>query len=261
MNVVRLPRGFSEEDFRRYTLGAPEDRRSAWFKSYLTTILQRDVRDISVIDDLQSVPRLLTILAARTGCLLNVADVSRTAGIAQTTLKRYLNLLQTVFLFEELPAWSSNVERRFMKMPKAFLSDSALCAHLLSLTAQRLKDEPHWMGGLIENFVVSELKKQLAWNKERAEMFHWRTHAQEEVDVVLEAGGRIVGVEIKSAVSVSSGDFSGLKALQAHTKGRFFRGVVLYCGEEMVPFGENLAALPISSLWRLGTNGKTESET
>lgn len=228
------------------------ERRAAWYGSYLTTILQRDLRDLSRIEDLTAMPRLLAILASRAGSLLNAADISRGSGIVQTTLKRYLSLLETLFLFQALPAWSVNIGKRYVKMPKAFLSDTGLAAHLLHLTAERLKQEPGSWGGLLENFVCMELRKQIAWSRERPQLFHWRTHAQQEVDMVLDAGGRLVGIETKAATTVTVDDFKGLKALSADAGKRWVRGIVLYCGSEVLPFGENLAAMPVSALWRLG---------
>lgn len=226
-------------------------RRNPWFGSYLTTILQRDVRDLSRIEDISVVPRLLSILAARVAGLLNAADVSRSSGIAQTTLKRYLSLLETVFLLQELRAWSSNVAKRFVKMPKVFLSDTGLVAHLLNLSEERLDQEPGQFGPLLENFVCMELRKQSTWSKERPQLFHWRTHSQQEVDLVLETGGRLAGIEVKASSTVTADDFKGLKNLATDAKGRFVRGVVLYTGREVLPFGENLMAMPVSSLWRV----------
>lgn len=227
------------------------ERRKAWFGSYLTTILQRDVRDLSNIDDLTAMPRLLTILAARMGGLLNAADLSRGSGVAQTTLKRYLSLLETLFLFQPLPAWSANVGKRFVKMPKAILSDTALAAYLLGITPERLGDDPGLFGSLLENFVCMEIRKQSAWSQEKPQLYHWRTHGQQEVDLVLESAGRLVGIEIKASASVSGDDFKGLKALAEEAGERLARGIVLYCGREMLPFGEKMVALPISALWRI----------
>lgn len=137
-------------------------------------------------------------------------------------------------------------------MPKTFLSDSALVAHLLNLTEERLSQEPEFLGPLLENFVCLELRKQSTWSTERPQLFHWRTHSQQEVDLVLEAGNRLVGVEVKASSTVSAEDFKGLKALAAEAKQRFVRGVVLYTGTEVLPFGERLVAMPVSSLWRIG---------
>jgi hypothetical protein len=229
-----------------------EERRKAWFGSYLTTLLQRDVRDLSRIEDMTAVPRLLSILAARAGGLLNTTELSRSSGMAQTTLKRYLSLLETVFLVQTLPAWSGNLGKRFVKMPKMFLSDSGLAADLLNLTLERVIREPGGFGPVLENFVAQELRKQAAWSRQRPQLFHWRTHAQHEVDLVMEAGGRVVGIEVKASSTITPDDFKGLKALAVETGGQFVRGALLYTGQEMLSFGENLLALPISALWRLG---------
>ena len=231
---------------------ADAGRRNAWYGSHLTTIMQRDVRDLSRIEDLTVMPRLLSILAARTGALLNAAEISRGSGIAQATLKRYLALLETLFLFLELPAWSINMGKRYVKMPKAFLSDTGLAAHLLHLTDERLDQEPALWGGMLENFAGMELRKQAAWSQEHPQLFHWRTHGQQEVDLVLEAGGRLVGIEVKAGTTVTMNDFKGLKALADDAGRRWVRGIILYSGSEMLPFGDNLVAMPISALWRLG---------
>jgi hypothetical protein len=231
---------------------ADAGRRNAWYGSYLTTILQRDVRDLSHIEDLTVMPRLLSILAARTGTLFNAAEISRGSGIVQTTLKRYLSLLQTLFLFQELPAWSINVGKRYVKMPKAFLSDTGMAAHLLHLTDERLREEPALWGALLENFAGMELRKQAAWSKEHPQLFHWRTHGQQEVDLLLEAGGRLVGIEVKAGTTVTADDFKGLRALAVDAGKRWVRGIVLYCGSELLPFGDKLVAMPVSALWRLG---------
>jgi predicted AAA+ superfamily ATPase len=226
-------------------------RRKAWFGAFLTTILQRDVRDLSNIDDITAMPRLLSILAARMGGLLNAADLSRIAGIPQSTLKRYLSLLEAIFLFHPLPAWSDNLGKRFVKMPKVVLTDTGLAAYLLNISAERLAGDSGLLGPLLENFVCMEVLKQAAWSVTQPQIFHWRTHGQQEVDLVLEAGGRLVGIEVKASTNVTANDFKGLKAFAVENPKRLVRGIVLYGGREALPFGENLVAMPISALWRL----------
>jgi hypothetical protein len=161
--------------------------------------------------------------------------------------------LETLFLFQELPAWSINVGKRYVKMPKTFLSDTGLAAHLLHLTDERLNQEPVLWGGILENFVGMELRKQTAWSKEHPQLFHWRTHGQQEVDLVLEAGGRLVGIEVKAGTTITADDFKGLRALAVDAGKRWVRGVILYSGSELLPFGDNLVAMPVSALWRLGS--------
>lgn len=105
----------------------------------------------------------------------------------------------------------------------------------------------------MENFVVLELQKQATWSRTSPALFHNRTQADQEVDVVMEdRAGRLVGVEVKAGCSVGSNDFKGLRSLQEAVGNKFRRGVVLYSGAESVSFGTDLYALPVSALWRLG---------
>ena len=227
-----------------------EARRRAWFDLYITTILQRDIREISDIEDLTMLPRLLSLLASRACALLNFADLSRAAGIPQTTLKRYFTLLETTFLVRLINPWSINIGKRLVKAPKLYLNDTGLIAYLLGLDQARVGNDPNVIGPLLENFVIMELRKQISWSKTRPQMFHFRTHTGEEVDIILEnAAGEIVGIEVKATSSVGGSDFKGLRALAEAAGTRFRRGIVLYTGAETVPFGKNLHAVPIPSLW------------
>jgi hypothetical protein len=229
-----------------------ERRKHAWFASYVTTILQRDVRDLANIEGLTDMPRLLALLAARAAGLLNMSELSRSCGIPNTTLKRYLSLLETTFLLQLLPAWSANIGKRLIKSPKIHLIDSGLVAYLTGQTAQRLGRDASFIGYLLECFVVGELLKQLTWSETRANLFHFRTTTGREVDALLEdAEGRLVGIEIKAAASVSKKDFAGLEAVAEATGTRFVRGLVLYGGDGSVPFGDKYFALPLSALWRM----------
>jgi uncharacterized protein len=139
-----------------------EKRRTAWFDAYLQTIIQRDIRDISQIDGSVQIPQLLSALAHKATSVLNGADVSRTLGLPQTTLKRYLHLLQTVFLIRPLPAWTPRASHRAQKSTKLFFNDYGLMAHLLGLSAQQLRNAIGLPGTLIETFVHAELQKQCA---------------------------------------------------------------------------------------------------
>ncbi len=227
-------------------------RRRAWFGSYVTTILQRDVRDIAQIEGLSELPRLLAFLAARSATLQNVAEVSRCTGLPQTTLTRYLALLENIFLVRRTPAWAGSRARRLIKTPRVVLTDTGLLAHLAGLTSGRLAEEPTAAGPLLETFVAGEIQKQLGWCEVDAGLFHFRTAAGREVDLVLEAGdGRVVGIEVKAAASIAAGDFRGLEALREVTGKRFHRGVLLYAGREVLPFGTEMWALPMPALWRM----------
>jgi len=236
--------GFPEAVARRI-----ERRRDAWFGAYVTTLLQREVRDLANISGLSEMPRLLSLLAARTAGILNASELSRSSGIAQTTLKRYLALLEAAFLLQPLPAWSANIGKRLIKAPKIHLVDSGLSVHLAGLSASRLEAKRDFLGPFLESFVVAELRKQLGWSTIPARLYHFRSAAGREVDIVAERpSGEIVGIEVKASRRVGPKDFQGLKILADTVGNRFIRGIVLYLGQTPVPFGDKLAALPMETL-------------
>jgi len=225
--------------------------RSSWFESYLTTILQRDIRDLANIEGLAMFPRLLRLLASRAGSLLNFADVSRGLAMPLTTLKRYFALLEATFLVRTLPPWFTRTGQRLVKSPKIYLTDTGLMTQLLGVDQTRLARDPVLSGPLVENFVVMELIKQATWSSTGVEMFHFRTAVGREVDIVLESpSGDLVGIEVKAGASVKGDDLKGLDALKEVARSRFHRGIVLYAGQEVVPFAENIHAVPLSALWQ-----------
>ena len=249
--VDRMLRGGYPEVVTRLS----PSRRKAWFGSYVTTILQRDVRDLANIEHLRAMPRLLALLAARTASLLNFSELSRSLGLPQSTLKRYMALLETAFLLQPLPAWSANLGKRIVRSPKVVLNDSGLAAHLIGIDKQRLMTDPYLTGSLLESFVVTELRKQAGWSRTVPQLFHFRTQTGQEVDIVLEdAAGRVVGIEVKASATVAGNDFKGLRVLKESISGRFLRGIVLYLGSESVTFGPKLSAHPISALWLTRAN-------
>ena len=240
---------------RLLTGGFPEPalrgRREAWFAGYVMTLLERDVRDLARLEQLTALPPLLQLLAARSGSLLNTAELSRVSALPQNTLRRHLALFEAVYITGRLPAWSGSATKRLAKTPKLFFTDTGLMAHLLQLGPERIESTPTLVGPLLENFVVMEIQKQLGWSRIRPAVFHYRSHGGNEVDIVLEGpAGQLVGVEVKASSTISAGDLRGLQALQADRPKRFHRGLILYRGQTIVPFGPRLHAVPIETLWR-----------
>lgn len=258
LRAVATDRG---DVLRRLTAGGfPEalaradvQRRDAWFRAYLASLLQRDVRDYANIEGLHDMPRLLALLAARSGALLNMAEVSRATGIAHSTLRRYITLLEALFIVQPLPAWSANLGKRLVKAPKLHLVDAGLAAHLQGHADPVALAASTHAGALLETFAVQELRRHLRWAGTPATPWHYRTAAGHEVDLVLEAAGqRIVGIEVKASASVSQSDFGGLRELAEATGEAFVRGVLLYTGEQLLPFGDRLWAVPLGVLWAQG---------
>jgi predicted AAA+ superfamily ATPase len=225
-------------------------RRGGWFENYLQAILQRDVRELASIEQLTELPELLQLLAERSAGLLNFAEMSRGLGLPQSTLKRYFALLEMLFLVERLPAWDRNPGKRLVKAPKVFVRDTGLLAHLRELSASSLDAMPGLPGALVETFVLDELRKHLAFSFRGLGLSHYRTQGGNEVDFILEprSGARLVGIEVKASATVDGRDFKGLRHLK-ESEPAFSRGIVLYCGRELVPFAADLFAVPLSMWW------------
>lgn len=224
--------------------------RAGWFGSYISTILQRDVRQIADIAGLAELPRLLAILAAQSGGLLNMAELSRDAGMAYASTKRYLALLQATHLYQPLTAWAGNVRKRLLKAPKVYLNDTGLLAYLLGIDQENLETPGPHLGTLFEAFVYQELRKQIAWSRGQPSLYYYRTATNREVDFVLQRrNGQLVGIEAKAAVKLKPEDVRGLADLAAATGKRLRAGVVLYQGASIVPFGERLWAVPVSAMF------------
>lgn len=239
------PEAFTREDTAR---------RNAWFASYVTTILQRDIRDIASIAGLTEMPRLLQLLAARASSILNVAELSRSSALPHTTLMRYLSLLEMIFLIHWIPPWSGSRARRLIKAPRLVFGDTGLLGYLSGFTRDRQILDPGAIGPMLENFVAVEILKQFGWSRTRANLLHFRSHTGHEVDFVLEANdGTVAGIEVKASMKIGQADFKGLDALRAVTGRRFRRGIILYTGERALPFGNSYWAVPIDSLWKLSS--------
>jgi predicted AAA+ superfamily ATPase len=245
--IARAIRGGYPEALDRKT----ERLRRQWLDAYVTTLINRDVREIGNIRDLKDFPVLLNALAIKSGTLLNLSDISRTVGIPHETLRRYMALLAALWLVVELPAWPSNLGRRLLRTPKITMNDTGLLAGLLNLDQRRLSREPVYLGQLLESFAVMELRKQMGWNETQVGIFHFKDQKGAEVDIVLEsASGEIVGIEVKSAATPRAEDFSGLRYLQSSVGERFRRGVLLHTGDKASSLSKVLHALPISALWK-----------
>lgn len=242
----RVTRGGYPEAVRR-----TQRRRSAFFESYLTTLIERDVSELAVIERRGELRALLALLAGRSGGLLVPNSLAKQSGIPRTTLMRYLALLAAVFLIKEIPAWSAGTTRRTVGTSKLAYVDSGVACHLLGQDAARLAEPGGAAGAMVENFVLMELARQLTWSDERATLHHYRTKDRVEVDAVIEsADGRVVGIEVKAGATVRSEDLAGLRHLQRQLGANFVAGYVLYTGQQTLPFGDGLRAIPLSALWQ-----------
>jgi uncharacterized protein len=224
-------------------------RRAAWYRDYIETLVQREVRDLARISSLGSLPRLLQLAAGQTARLVNVAEMASAFHLSRPTIRDYVVLLERTFLLEHLPPWHSNRLSRLIKTPKLHLTDTGLATALLGADAADLQKDRALLGQLMETFVFQELRRQASWNNRPVQFYHFRDKDGLEVDIVLEQAGKVSGVEVKASATVTGKDFRGLKRFREATEERFGNGVVIYDGENVVGFGENLYAIPVRMLW------------
>lgn len=225
-------------------------RRSAWFDAYLATLTQSVIRDLTGIERLAEMPRIIRLCAARAGTELNVTNLAAELTLPPRTLDGYLATLVQLFVIQLIPAWSTNISKKVIRRPKMVMVDSGLAARLVGMTAESAAQPTAPLGPLLESFVAMELRKQLSWSQDGTTLWHYRDRDGVEVDFILERpDGTIVGIEVKAASSVSSRDTKGLRFLADRLGDRFVAGVVLSFMPEATPLGERLTALPLNALW------------
>lgn len=224
--------------------------RSRFFSSYIASIVGRDLEDVGNVRNVENIERLLRVIAARSGSLTSFHGMAGELGVDKNTVAAHTKILEDLFLVRQLRPWHVNLGSRQIKSPKLYIVDSGLLAHLIGANEQRLAEDGALAGTILESFVAMELSRQGDWAQEPMSLFHYRDKAQREIDVLLErSSGEIAGVEVKAAATVTSADFAGLRYLRDKLGARFKAGVVLHTGAETLPFGDRLAAVPVTGLW------------
>ncbi len=229
--------------------GTPR-RRTAWSRQYIDAIIQRDVRDVAGVDRLDQLPRFLRALAQVSGQMCNYTQLGGQVGLDHKTAARYVSVFEQMYLLKRVEVWARNRLSRVVKTPKVQFIDSGLLSTLIDLTPAVAKQDRSRFGHVLETFVYGELLKHATTAEGDYQLHYYRDHDQSEVDVVVEnAGGQLIGIEIKAAASVGTNDLRGLKRLASIAGEQFKLGVILYDGTETLPLGERLWAAPISTLW------------
>ena len=247
--------------FPEAAIMAPSARRM-WFRDYVRTVTQRDIKDLTGARRVRDLPKLLALLAARTANELVMANLHRAAGLGSlNTTESYLGYLQMTYLVLLLPSWSRNLSSKASHRPKVHITDSGLAAHLLGRSPESLaRPTDAARGQLLESFVANELHRQASWLDAEVRLHHFRDRGGAEVDIIAEAAdGRFVAVEVKSAPQVDRRDARHLEWLRNAAPDDFVCGVVLHTGERPYRLDDRLLALPISHLWTVGAELRQEA--
>lgn len=218
MRFARHPEGLEEALFaggypRIFDLDLdPSD----WFRSYVTTYIERDVRTMSNVADIATFQRFVQLCAGRTAQLLNYSSLADDCGISQPTAKAWLNILETSFIVFRLPPFHSNLRKRLVKMPKLHFYDTGLVCWLLGIrTPEQLRSHP-LRGPIFETWVVSEIKKRRSNRGKTGSLSFYRDRNGAEGDLIIEHPSQITLVDAKSTATASSSLFSGVRRVRQH---------------------------------------------
>ena len=218
--------------------------RSLWFKGYEQTYLERDIREISQIENLIAFRNLLHLVALRTGQLFSASQIGRDAKLSVATTSRYLSLLETTFVITRLSPYLRNKASRLIKSPKIYLSDAGLACYLAGLEQSDLNPSQPFLGQMFETYVAQNILAILNSRWKEAQVYFWSVQGRNEVDFVIEAGRTCMALEIKSGAKWDERDLSGLKAFLSSTP--HCRIAILgYNGKDPVRLGDKLWALPL----------------
>ena len=229
---------------------ADPTRRRIWAREYINSIVQRDVREIAEVEKLDQTPRLLRAMALQSTQLTNFTQIGGRMGLDDKTTRKYLGILEQLYLVRRIEPWFRNRLKRLIKTPKLHFLDSGLLAALMAATAERVAKDRSVFGVLLETFVFAEVLKLVSWAEQSYAIHYYRDKDQNEVDIVIENDvGELVGIEVKASATVTGTDFKGLRKLAELCGAELKLGVVLYDGETLVPFGDRMFAAPLSCLW------------
>lgn len=252
--IERLVRGGFPEAIRR-----PEARRTAFLTNYVADLVNRDVLQLSEIERGPQMRALIAALAGRSGQIIAPATLGSALRLDNKTTARYIGLAQEVFLIKRIPAWTRRVSARSTDQAKVAFVDSGIAAALLGQGVARLRKPGAPLGGLLEGFVVMEIARQLSWSRTDATLSHFRTKDGLEVDAVLENRlGQVVGIEVKASSTPVPSDFRGLRHLAERVGGDFLAGYMLHTGQQTLPAGPKMRAIPIAALWETPTPSSPE---
>ena len=225
-----------------------ERGRYLWFSSYVSTYLERDVRDIGELRHVEKFLRTFHLLAPQSANLLNKTSLSRQAAVDIKTLENYLNLLKLVYQIYFLKPYSKNIRKRTIKSGKLFLTDSGMLSYLLGVNSRKDLLASPYKGMILETFVFSEILKGVRYSPEVSDLFFYRTVDGKEIDFIIERKGKIVALEVKFSRTVNTHDFKTI-ARFSEASDNFVHGYIFYLGDNIHPFGKKITALPMKVLF------------
>jgi predicted AAA+ superfamily ATPase len=218
--------------------------RGEWFAAYRQTYLERDLLNIRAIEHVPDFNRLLTLAALRTGRLVNLSDLARDSGLAFTTLRRYMNLLDVTYQVSFLPPFQANIGKRLAKTPKLFFHDTGMAAYFAGLDDWQTLEKQGFIGSFVESWAASEIRKLMSLADRRLSLFFWRTQTGQEADFLIERAGKLIAVEVKWGSRVEDSAVRNLERCMADLKDAVQIGVIIYGGTDIIALSSKIVAVP-----------------
>jgi predicted AAA+ superfamily ATPase len=227
-----------------------EAERREWFEDYIKSLLSRDLRDIANIQRQDVMEALLNALSAWSSKFMDIGAICSKLSISRNTFKSYVNALIVLCLFEKVPPWIKTDYERVGRREKLFATDTGLMAHLLNWRIIDVSLDSDKSGKIIETLVFNELSAQIELGYHYS-LSHYQDREKREIDFLIEnEQGALLGIEVKAGSAVSKDDFKHMVWFKNNiAKDKEFIGLVLYTGENILPFGVNMYAVPIAALW------------
>jgi len=229
-----------------------DDRnRKKWHTDYITAILEHDLKDITQIHRHDAMQSLVKILAAWSSKFMNMAQIGSGLSIKQQALISYMNALEALYIIDRVKPWRKTDYDRVGKQDKLFMADTGLMASLLGWNKENVRFDDDKSGKIIETLVYNELAVHVDVADSEYELLHYRDRQQREIDFIIEReDSALLGIEVKSGSNIGAKDFMHLKWFSENLSGvRPFTGIILYSGEHVASFGDNMVAVPYSCLW------------
>ncbi len=226
----------------------PEKDAGLWHSGYMKSYLERDVRSMRQVGSLLQFQDFMRMLAARSGQLINLTDISRDLGVAVNTIKAWVSVLEASHQIFTLRPYYANIGRRLVKTPKIYFMDTGILCHLTGL-----KDPDHASSGplggaIMETAVLTEIVKATVHRGLDPQVYFWRTSTGHEVDIIIESAGKLIPIEVKLSATPSPKGASSIKSLQKLFGNRIGHGYVIHPGDVRLPLGNNVTAIPFSEL-------------
>ncbi len=211
--------------------------KSLWYSSYISTYVERDIRDVGELRDISAFIRFYNIIAPRSCGLVNKSDLANDSHLSEATVNNYLSMLEMIYQISLLKPYSSNISKRFIKSSKLYMCDSGILSHLLDVTNKDELLNSNKKGDIFETFVYNELQKHISYSLTQPQIYHYRTNDKKEIDFILQKGDKIIAIEVKSSLSIKLDMFKHIIDFQNKSQNEII-GIVFYAGDEILSFNE-----------------------